>query len=145
MIAKRSPLVLDRFEILDSSCRIIPSDDPEHNLMDATKEMPVDIDFAIQEADNGSQIYIFVKAGINNVEKQLSGYSISAEGVGVFSFDSSVTEAEKKTLVNSGVNIAITNLRAYINTMTSFYPLGHFSFHSVDMPALFKSKVDKKL
>ena len=68
--------------------------------------------------------------------------TIFVEGVGLFHFEALLTEDEKKQLVNSSINICITNLRSYINTITSFYILGRFSFHAVDMPALLKSKAD---
>lgn len=142
MIAKKSPLILERFDILTSKCNLIPSEDPSLNLIEETKKMPLNIDFAITNNEENHSIYIFVKVEINVDEKLKPGYSIMAEGVGVFSFESSVSEEEKKGLTSSGVNICITNLRSYVNTITSFYPLGRFSFHSIDMLALFKDKVE---
>ena len=35
-------------------------------------------------------------------------------------------------------------MRNYINNTTSYYPLGSFSFHSIDMKALFDAKANKK-
>lgn len=141
MIAKKSPIILQRFDILNSKCNLIPSSDPSVNLLEATKDMPLDIDFAIKENEDNS-LYVFVKIGINVSDNAQPGYSIMAEGVGVFSFEDLVSDKEKNQLASSGVNICITNLRSYVNTITSFYPLGRFSFHSIDMPALFKSKAD---
>lgn len=59
-------------------------------------------------------------------------------------FEDNVTEEEKKDLISSGVNITITNLRGYINAVTSYYPLGPFNFHSIDMQALLTAKAEDK-
>ncbi|TWV15106.1 hypothetical protein FQ707_01980 [Bacteroidaceae bacterium HV4-6-C5C] len=142
MIAKESFLVLERFDILKSSCQCEFDDDQNVDLLDITQKYPVDIDFKIQ-TDNKGSFLIFVKVDINAGDKIKSGYSISAEGVGLFSLSQEAPQDKVQGYVNSGVNICITNLRAYINTMTSFYPLGRFSFHSIDMPALFKSKEEE--
>ena len=141
MITKKSPLILDSFNILNSKCEIIHSDDSSIDLLENTKSMPVDIDFSIASNEDDS-ILVFTKVEINNADNPLPGYSIFAEGVGLFHFEASLTEDEKKQLVNSSINICITNIRSYINTITSFYILGRFSFHAVDMPALLKSKAD---
>ena len=143
MIVKKSPLLLDSFNILNSKCEIIHSDNSFIDLLETTNSMPVDIDFSIRNTENDS-ILVFTKVEINNSDNPQPGYSILAEGVGLFHFEASITDAEKKQLVNSSINICITNLRSYVNTITSFYILGHFSFHAVDMPALFKSKADRK-
>lgn len=139
MIATKSPLFLKRFDILNCKCNMVPSADPNIDLLATTNEMPVDIDYAIKKYEGG-QYYIFVKVAINAADNPQPGYSVMAEGVGAFDFEEALPQEEKKRLLSSGVNICITNLRSYINTMTSFYPLGRFSFHSIDMPSLFKSK-----
>lgn len=143
MITKKSPLFLERFDILNSKCDLIPSGDASLNLMEATKDMPVDIDFAIKKNDD-DLFFIFVKVEINNTDNPQPGYSILAEGIGAFGLQEGLTDNEKQQYISSGVNICITNLRSYVNTVTSFYPLGRFSFHSIDMPALFKSKGESK-
>jgi len=61
-------------------------------------------------------------------------------GASVFEFEDDTPDDEKQDLISSGVNITITHLRGYINAVTSYYPLGSFSFHSIDMKALFQEK-----
>lgn len=141
MIAKESPIVLDTFDILQSDISIIFNADINVNLLQVTKEYPVDIDF-YTIAQNEDSFAIYTKVTINHEKKP--GYSIFAEGAGLFSIDKSVSDNDRQKLINSGINICITNLRAYISTVTAFYPLGRFSFHSVDMQALFKSKLEQQ-
>lgn len=143
MIAKESCLILQRFDILKSSCQCVFDDDENVDLLDVTQKYPVDIDFKIQ-TDNKGSFLIFVQIDINAGDNPEPGYSISASGVGLFKLSQEVPQEKVQGYVNSGVNICITNLRAYVNTMTSFYPLGRFSFHSIDMPALLKSKEENQ-
>lgn len=139
MIAKESTLILDRFDILESVCNFIFTDDRTLDLLELTEKQPIDIDFRIK-TDNEGTFIIFVDIKINRGDKPTPGYSIAVSGVGMFKLSQDVPESEIQGYVNSGVNICVTNLRSYINAITSFYPLGRFSFHSIDMPALFKSK-----
>ncbi|WP_321332017.1 hypothetical protein [uncultured Bacteroides sp.] len=146
MIAKESTLILERFDILESACNCIFTDDETLDLLESTKKQPIDIDFRIKTDNNGIFI-IFTDININRGNEPAPGYSISVSGAGMFRLPQDVPESETQGYVNSGVNICITNLRSYINTITSFYPIGKFSFHSIDMPALFKSKqelIDEK-
>ena len=65
MITKKSPLILDSFNILNSKCEIIHSDDSSIDLLENTKSMPVDIDFSIASNEDDS-ILVFTKVEINN-------------------------------------------------------------------------------
>lgn len=142
METKESPLILKQFDILSSKCDLVPTNDPTVNLLIETKKMPVDIDFFMKQNEDGS-FYLFTKVSINQGEDQKPGYSIYTEGVGLFDFQPELSAEEKSKYYNSGVNICIGNLRQYICAITSYYPLGRFSFHSIDMPALLKSKSGK--
>ena len=64
MIAKKSPLILDSFNILNSKCEIIHSDDSSIDLLENTNSMPVDIDFSIRQSEDNS-ILVFSKVEIN--------------------------------------------------------------------------------
>lgn len=141
MITKKSDLTLNHFAIINSKCEFIPSENETIDLLEQTKSFSVDIDFGIKQDED--IFLVFVKAEINNGRKKKSGYSIFVEGVGNFSIDNSMESSQKQSLINSSVNICITNLRSYINNVTSYYPLGSFNFHSIDMPALFKAKSDE--
>lgn len=141
MIAKKSPLILDSFNILNSKCEIIHSDDSSIDLLENTNSMPVDIDFSIRQSEDNS-ILVFSKVEINYSDNPNPGYSILVEGVGMFHFDEIAEDKLKLQLINSSISICIANLRSYVKTITSFYLLGSFSFHSIDMPALLKSKAD---
>src|SRR5690554_400203 len=77
---------------------------------------------------------------LNKEESADFGYSINVTGASVFEFEDDTPDDEKQDLISSGVNITITHLRGYINAVTSYYPLGSFSFHSIDMKALFQEK-----
>lgn len=139
MEAKESPLILKQFDILGSKCDLIPTDNSKINLLLETSKMPVDIDFFMKQNEDDT-FFIFAKVSINQGNNPNPGYSVYAEGVGSFTFQPGVSDADKPRYYSSGVNICIGNLRQFVSAITSYYPLGRFSFHSIDMPALLKSK-----
>ena len=141
MIAEKSVLCLDRFDILESQCDCIFSDDETLDLLEETCKYPVDIDFNVRtDEERIFLIGVHVRINASGEAKPMTGYSVSVSRIGLFKLPDGLSEIEIQGYLNSGVSICITNLRSYISTITSFYPLGRFSFHAVDMLALFKSK-----
>lgn len=143
MIAKRSKLNLLSTDILDSNIVFHPNSLKGESVIKKMSECPVNIDFDIKSNEEGLY-YVFATIEINNEESTDFGYSINVTGASVFEFEKGISEKEKNDLISSGVNITITNLRGYINAVTSYYPLGPFSFHSIDMRALLEVKVEEK-
>ena len=107
------------------------------------KVLPVDIDFDVKMSKEGA-MFVFTNVEINNDDDANFGYSIFVAGATSFSFAEDMDENERKSFIGSAVNISITNLRNYINNATSYYPLGSFSFHSIDMNALFEAKSNQE-
>lgn len=143
MIAKNSKLILLSTDILESNIVFHPNSQKGEDIINKMAEVPVNIDFDIKTNDEGLH-YVFATIEINNEETADFGYSINVMGASVFDFEEGISEKEKNDLIPSGVNIAITNLRAYIKAETSYFPLGSFSFHSIDMNALFEAKANEK-
>lgn len=143
MIAKRSKLDLLSTDILNSNIVFHPNTLKGGDVLQKMSKCPVNIDFEIKSNEEGLY-YVFVTIEINNEESTDFGYSINVTGASVFEFEEGISEKEKNDLISSGVNITITNLRGYINTVTSYYPLGSFSFHSIDMRALLEAKAEEK-
>ncbi len=143
MIAIESKLKLISSDIFESKISFNSSTLSHYETIKKMKDLPIDIDFDIK-TDKQGDIFVFSKVQINNNEKADIGYSIFVAGVTSFSFAEGTTEEEKKSLIGSAVNISITNLRSYISNTTSYYPLGSYNFHSVDMKELFKAKAEEK-
>lgn len=56
-------------------------------------------------------------------------------------FDDNISTEEKQNLIlYSGLSMCIANVRAYISNITSYYPLGKYTFPSIDLNALILSK-----
>lgn len=138
MIAKRSKLKLLTADILESNIVFHPNSLKGGDVLKEMYEFPVNIDFDVK--NDNRLYYVFVTITINNDESSDFGYSIDVTGASVFEFEDGISEEDKSDLISSGVNMAITNLRGYINAVTAYYPLGSFSFHSIDMNALFEAK-----
>lgn len=138
MKAVSSPLEQLSFDIINSKISTIFSDDTTIDLILQTKSYPIDIDYTIKHQSDQNIFVILVSIAINAEEQP--GYSISVEGAGVFTFSEIVDDNHKQALLHSAVIICITNLRAYINSTTSYFPIGRFSFNVIDMVKLFKSK-----
>lgn len=139
MKAENSPLTQLSFDIIKSEISTGFDDDEfTSDLLSKTKDYPIEIDFTINHQPDQDVFVVLISVNINP-DKQ-PGYSISVEGAGVYKLSDQVDENHKQPLLHSAVNICITNLRAYINSSTSFFPLGRFSFNIIDMVALFKTK-----
>lgn len=139
MIAKKSKLKLLSTDIIDSNIVFNTNQMSAEEVTNKMLEAPVNINFDVKTNDSGMH-YVFARIEINNEESASFGYSINVMGASVFDFEEGVEDSAKSDLIASGVNITITNLRGYIKAVTSYYPLGSFSFHSIDMGALFESK-----
>lgn len=144
MIAKRSELILESFVVVDCNCSIVvPEEAIEFHPITDTENFPVDIDFRIEKEVDSERYRIIVSLEINNCTDKKNGYSITANGMGFFSFESnaSLSESEKAQFLEmSGLSICVTNLRSFITNITAYYPWGSFTFHAVDIVALLKDK-----
>lgn len=143
MIAAESKLRLLSSNIFNCRISFNPCKLSQNEIMSRMNELPVDIDFDIKTNKEGN-LFVFSKVQINNQDDADFGYSIFASGATLFTFMEGTDDKEKKILIGSAVNISITNLRNFICNATSYYPLGSFSFHSIDMNALFESKAKEK-
>ena len=143
MIAIESKLKLISSDIFESNISFNPSELSQSESITKMKDFPVNIDFDVK-TNNEGDIFVFANVEINNNDDADCGYSIYVAGVSSFTFAVDADEEERKSLIGSAVNISITNLRNYISNATSYYPLGSFSFHSIDMKALFEAKSEQK-
>ena len=136
-----SSLRLLDFVIVESQCAYHASDE-NAELMQIQNSYPVDIDFDISQSTDKNNYCIEIFVSIN--EEQKEGYSIKVTGLGFFSIQDIEIEEEIEKLINySAINICIANLRSYIANMTSYYPMGKYVFHSIDMIKLIKAKIQE--
>ena len=147
MIVTKSPLLLKSFTVLNSSCHTIPFSEMEGgaSFKETQDKYAIDLDFGIKKEKLSGQTLIFVKLSIN--PEKNPGYSIFAEGVGIFSFDETeeLSEKDKRGLIQySAVSICITNVRSFVANMTAYSPFGIYNFPSIDMNALLKQKSEQK-
>jgi len=139
---KISPLILEDFSILDSSCETIFPVENETESSSKDKDLSVYIDFDIlKDKEDQNKIVIFVEVELNKEKK--TGYYAKAKGAAIFYIDDKkISKKDKDNLVlRSGVSICITNIRAYIANITSSYPLGKYQFPAIDMNDLLKQKM----
>jgi preprotein translocase subunit SecB len=144
MISKRSDLILDNFIIVESQLSfIIQNEQTEITTTEQLNSYPVDIDFSLEQDNNGELYRIVVTVKINFCDNKASGYSILATGMGFFKFSQTTQlneEQKMQMLQTSGLSICITNLRSYIAHQTSYFPWGSFSFHAIDIQYLLEEK-----
>jgi len=135
-----SPLILIDFAIINSSFKFIaPSDNSD--IRQLVSEYQLDIDFAIIPENENTRV--FIKASVNQVENEIPGYSIFAEGVAVFNLSEKATlsEEDKHGLLQySAVSIALNSLRGFISSLTSNAPFGRYTLPSIDVNDLFQQK-----
>ncbi len=142
MKAPLSPLTLIDFAIVNSNFRFI-SPPGAINIKQVAATYEIDIDFAILADPDSTNTRIFIKTAINNVKEPKPGYSIFAEGVGVYrlSNDAALSEEDKQSLLQfSAVSITLNSLRGFISSLTSNAPLGRYILPSIDVISLFRQK-----
>ena len=101
----------------------------------------VDIDFDILGHKEEQIFKIVVSAKINSENKP--GYTISVLSATFFRINGETQEQEKVNLLQySGVQMAIANLRAYIEDITSVYPLGKYTLPTFDLQDLLNRKAE---
>lgn len=140
----KSELVLEEFFIVKSSYSFNEPENDDTNIKEFINNYDIDIDFIVRDIKNEDNKYIvFAKASINQGDKVLSGYSLFAEGVSIYSFDPNVKISEKEKsdfLWSSGVSIAINCLRNYLSSTTAYSPLGKYMLPSVNLTSLLNTK-----
>lgn len=138
METKASPLILDDFCIVHSNCKQTTNENLK-KFREKQAKYPVLADYEIRKIKDKSNFIIGVRIVIN--PDNLEGYSIDVEGVGYFTINEEMDEEKIANLIHfSALNICIANIRSYIANMTSYFPLGRFNFHAIDMPSLIASK-----
>lgn len=141
MIAKKSPIKLDSFSVLQSHYEFVNSKKVLKNIKTLFGSYELDIDFAHHFGDNG-EIKVFVKIGVNRQKKPLPGYKLLVEAVGLFHLeDTHIPEKEQNNLkYYSTVSILIGYLRNSLASNTASAPFGPYLLPPVDMNELFRQK-----
>jgi preprotein translocase subunit SecB len=141
MKAKKSPLVLHNFFLLNQKYQFIqPADPPD--IIKFMDQYSIDIDYAFKPIKNGF-FQLFTKIDVNNIDKPLPGYKLFIEGVCIFSFDENkaIPENKKNLLLHiSGINIGINSLRNIIAVITANGPFGKYTLPAIDVNQLLEDK-----
>lgn len=128
----KSPLVLVDFVVIQCQYKYQDPGEADVNVMDIFNSYDLDFDYGLKE--NKDETVIFTKIGINNVVNPAPGYVLFVESASIFKFTGELSDTEKKSMLAvSGLSIAINNLRTYISTISSFYPLGKYHLPSIDL------------
>lgn len=100
----------------------------------------VDIDFAWKKTKDFS--IVFCKLEINRGSEKKSGYSILAEGAGVFRFDKATETKDIADLLKySATSIVIAEIRALLRQITIPGPAGPYTLPTVDIKAIIAAKI----
>ena len=140
MKAKKSPLILNSFLLINHNYQFIQQEEVPFNI-EIMEQYPIEIDYVIQEANDG-MYQLFTKIDINNIDKPLPGYKLFIEGVCIFSFDKTqISDSDKSALLHiSGISIGINSLRNVLSTITSNGPFGKYTLPSIDVNQLLEDK-----
>ena len=148
MIAESSFFQFDDFLVLRYSCEFIDPSSKQKDLKikSITDKYIVDVDFTIVKKDEENKNLTYCKISINNSDKKLPGYSIFAEGVGVFDGDLG-KELEQNRYINEiqipAIAHGINHLRNFIMNATSQSPFGKYVVPFLDLGKLIKSKAER--
>lgn len=142
MIAKKSPFVLKDFFLLKQNFEFISPTEVMPDFTEVFNSYNIDIDFDIKKEDK-ADYHVFVKLQINNATEKQPGYAIYAEGVGIFTFETSFEPKENEIsnfLYFSGISICINSLRSVIASVTSHGVIGKYNVPAIDVNELLKEK-----
>jgi preprotein translocase subunit SecB len=146
MKAKFSPLELLKFELLQSQLKFIVPEIDEIDVHELFKSYAVNIDFNHNYLED-EKIQVFVSVKVNNSRKPKHGYSMLAEGMGIFKV-SDQENLNEKLLGNlkyySTLNMMINNLRNIMYQTSNLGPMGGYLLPPIDILDLFKKKEKQK-
>jgi preprotein translocase subunit SecB len=150
MIAKKSPLVLDTFFVVENRFKFTQ---PEEEIEDVPTQLfndyEIDLDFTIRpvsgESDSVIKFNVYTKMGVNQLKIPKSGYSSFVEGIGAFTISKeNLTDMDVDNLMNlSSVSIMINCLRGVLMDISSNAPLGRFILPMIDINDLLSQKLSK--
>ncbi len=136
MIVKESLLKFENFAVLNSVCRYNHGEDLSRELL---YSYPVNVDFDILEHKEEYKFKVVVSVRLNNENKP--GYTIQIDSVTFFGIAGEASAEDVSVLIqHSGVQMAVANLRAYIEAITSYYPLGKYTLPTIDLNDLLHQK-----
>jgi len=146
MIASKSPLNWQQFGVLNWEQYFVEPDESvaEIDPIQLFNDYQIDIDFSHVEVEE-NMMQVFLKIGINNVDKPMPGYKIFIEAVGIF--DTSQTrdleEDQKQNLeIFATTNLMIGRLRGIIPLLSGQGPFGAYNLPSLDLNNLLKQKME---
>lgn len=129
MIVKESLLKFENFAVLNSSCIYNHGENLSPELVNS---YPLDINLEILAHKEERKFKVIVSAKVN--ENNNPGYHIDVVSVTFFSIGDDASDSDIDILIKqSGVQMAIANLRAYIEVLTSYYPLGKYTIPTIDL------------
>jgi hypothetical protein len=150
MIAKKSPLVLETFFVVESRFKFIqPNDELQNPQTELFDHYEIDLDFSIrpvsEDIDPVITFNVFTKMSINQPKKPLEGYSAFMEVVGAYSLSKeSLSDKDVENRMSlSALSIMINCLRGVLMDISSNAPLGRYILPSIDVNDLLKQKAGK--
>ena len=150
MIAKKSPLVLETFFVVENRFKFIqPEEEIEDVQVELFNDYEIDLDFTVRpilsESESMIKFNVYTKMGVNQLKIPKWGYSSFVEGIGVFNITKeNLTDTDIDNLTNlSSVSIMINCLRGVLMDISSNAPFGRYILPSIDVNDLIKQKSSK--
>lgn len=144
MIAKRSPLDLHTFLLIETEYLFTHPKEAVDDISVISNQYEIDIDYKInQDGETGYQLFVRIEI---NRDQSLPGYSLLAEGIGIFNFEPSLqlSKGDKfNFLLYSGISICINSLRSIISTLTAHGPFGKYLLPTIDVTDLIDQRRER--
>jgi hypothetical protein len=139
MKPETSPLRIIDFAITKLDFEMIFTPEPDGDMISIFQSYPLEIDF---DLERDGYLRTFIKAEINK-NKEIAGYSISAEAVCIFEFDNKEDlpgDVKRSMEGFSTIYIALNSLRGLISSFTANAPFGRYILPSIDLNDLIEKK-----
>lgn len=138
-----SPLQLKKFNLLQYEFKLILNESNKKiNIKeDIFSKYIVDVNFAWKK--NNDEQVVYCKLEVNRVNEKEIGYSILAEGMGIFKLEENTLETDAKNLITySAPSIVLQELRALIRNNTFIAPHGAYVLPTLNIQAQIRQKIE---
>jgi len=142
----KSPLQQIQFAVVDSKISIIA---PPESSSETVYDFDIELDI-YQRVETESIIRIFYTITAKHCAPDIAGLSIEVQAASDFSIDDSI-EPKSETFSNlvnfSATAIAYNNVRAYLQNITTYYPVEPYILPAIDLNDLcskYRQKMEKK-
>lgn len=144
MEALQSPLNIKDFSVFECEMKFISPEDDDTQIV--LSDLPLDIDYDYYAPKDDDQAIRMIEMNLKVNSDKKPGYSINLIVAGIFEIED-IDNLNQELVVNlfgiSALNMMISQTRAFLISVTTYGPFGHYLLPAIDIGDLRKKKSDE--